>query len=477
MNSLALLTLKGVHDFRGLHGPTIRGLFRLSRISPSFLICGRNPLIPRGLPVNADLRRSLLTKRALFFTVTLSVEGGMENCTGCGKAVPPASKFCEHCGAPAGARSKNSDTRLALIAGASGSVAMAGFLAGLTGILPSGVSTVIVMIGVSAGLRVLWAFTARSASSASRVRTARILSNVGLAVSLLSLIVALPRITAAGGLTLFFTDGMAQLWTLAILMAITLPVRTLGWRVFAGTALTGCLAITGLARFAGRPLIESLGTDNVFAVAIWVPITEELLKLIPVVIVLMIATRRFHLRPSALDVMLLGAWTAAGFAVYENATLGRGGFSLTAAPLLSLVFPGEGAGRAFGWPLMQTGHVGHTALISLSVALALLYGKRTKWPWWLLPLGALSAVLLEHCSQNAMVAGGLNEVVAKIAIVLSLGGWLCVILLAIGVVLALFWEWRIVGGRWNPAALTRLMPEEATRRSALLAQAQLRGAA
>jgi RsiW-degrading membrane proteinase PrsW (M82 family) len=302
-----------------------------------------------------------------------------------------------------------------------------------------------------------------------------LVSNVGLGISAIALLASLPRITQTGGMARFAEDAAAQLWTMALLTAIALPVRTLGWRVFAGTALTGFFGITGLARFVGRPVLESLGSSSIFAVALWIPLTEELVKLIPVAIVLRVATRRFKSRPSALDVMLLGAWTGAGFAVYESAALGRGQFNLFAPPLVSFVFPGEGYGLPFGWPVVQTGHLGHTALIALSLALAVLYGRRTRRLTWIFPPIAFGAVLLEHCSQNAMVANGLNELVAKIAIVLSLGGYLSALLLLAAICFALFLEWKITGPERKPAGWLLQKPVDGLRRAALLAQAQTGG--
>ena len=110
----------------------------------------------------------------------------------------------------------------------------------------------------------------------------RLISNVGLGISLLALCAALPRITQAGGMQRFVVDVCSQLWTMAILMLATNRARTIGWRACAGAALTGFLALTGLARFVGRPLIEHFGESNVFAIAVWVPLTEELLKMLPV---------------------------------------------------------------------------------------------------------------------------------------------------------------------------------------------------
>jgi len=371
---------------------------------------------------------------------------------------------------------KGADIRLAVIAGTSVFISLGAFAAGITGNLPLGVSTVVVLVGVSIGLRVAWSYAATSASSPSRAGTTLMISNVGLAISAVALLAALPRLTQSAGVQTFLVDLLAQLWTIAVLTVVAGPVRTLGWRAFAGVALTGFLAITGLARFVGRPLIENLGASNLFAVALWVPVTEELVKLIPVAIVLALALRRTDARPSALDVMLVGAWTGAGFAVYENAALGRGSFSLWTNPALSLLVPSAGKGTAFWWPVVQTGHLVHTALIALAAAFAVLYGRRIRRAW-IAAAVAIGAVLLEHCSQNAMAAGDLNETIAKATLVLTLGGWLSSTLLVAGVAYLMAFEWRIVGGAFRPVDWFRLQPAEALRRSALLARVQSGGAA
>lgn len=417
----------------------------------------------------------------------------MQFCTGCGASLAAPSPLL---GAPSIAvgtvpeapsgsipmaplpqPSKRADMRLAVIASASGLFSIFGFVAGLAGLLPSGICTLIVLAGVSIGLRVLWSYAARAASSSSRARMLQMVSNVGLVISALSILVGLPRITRAAGMQTFLVDVLAELWTMAILTVVASHVRTFNWRVFTGAVLTGFLAITSLARFVGVPVVQRLGLQSGFAVALWVPFTEELFKLIPVLVVLLVALRHAHVRPSAMDLTLLGAWTGAGFAIYENAILGRGHFSLTAAPLVSLIMPSQGAGHAFGWPIVQTGHLCHTALISLSVAVAFLYYQRTRRLKWLVPLVAIFVVLLEHCSQNGMVVNGLNGAVAKLTMALTLGGWLSSLLLIAGIGFVLMLEWRILGGSFQPAHLAKLSPAEAFRRSTLLARAQTDGAA
>jgi pimeloyl-ACP methyl ester carboxylesterase len=367
--------------------------------------------------------------------------------------------------------SRGADLRLALIAGTSAFVSIAAFIAGQTGLLPSGITTIVVIVGVSIGLRVAWAYAAKSASSPGRAKTMLLISNIGLGISTLSVLASLARITQGAGIQPFLIDVFAQVWALAILTVAAGPARTLGWRALAGAALTGFLAIVGLSRFVGVPIVDSLGVSNAFATAVWVPITEELFEMIPAAVVLMLALRRKDSRPSALDVMLIGAVTGAGFALCENASRARGIFSLFTIPIVSLFFPGSAQGRAFWWPLTQTGGVVHTALIALAVAAYAFYGRGIPRSW-IVPAIAIATVLLEHCSQNAFVAGGVDEVFGKILIALTLFGNLTMILLIAGVAFVAWFEWRIVGASFDVKKWLLPEPAEVSRRSSLLARAQ-----
>lgn len=367
------------------------------------------------------------------------------------------------------------DRTLAIIAGASVALSVAAVLARLAGLLPDGLATIIAIVGAGIALKVALSYAARSASSETRARTMALVSTVALAISGLTVLASLPRITKTAGIHAFTVDLAAQLWTLALLMFVAGPVRTIGWRAFVGAGLTGLLGITALARLVGTPLVAKLGTSSILATAVWVPITEELLKFLPVALVLRMAMRRTTARPSVIDLTMLGAWTGAGFSVFENATLGRGGFSLTANPLLSLFFPSELKGAAFGWTVVQTGHTVHTALIVLGFAFAFMY-RRQRRRVWIVPAVATIAVLLEHCSQNAMITGHLNPIVSKITIILTLGGRLTSLLLIGGVAYVIALEWRVVGGAFAPKAWFPLPPVEALRRSTLLARAQAAGA-
>jgi len=366
------------------------------------------------------------------------------------------------------------DRMIVIVGGGSVALSIAAMLARFAGVLPDGLATIFALVGAGIGLKVALSYAARSASSAARTRMMTLVSTVGLAISGLVVLASLPRITKAAGLHPFAMDLAAQLWTLALLMLVAGPVRTLGWRAFVGAGLTGLLGLTALARLVGTPLVEKLGTSSILATAVWVPITEEALKLLPVALVLRMAMRRTVARPSVLDVTMIGAWTGGGFNLFENATAGRGAFSLAANPLLSLLFPSEGKGTASGWTVAQMGHMGHTALIVLGVSFALMY-RRQFSRTWIAPVAAIAAVLGEHCSQNAIVTGHLNSVVTKISIVLTLGGRLTSLMLIGGVAYVIALEWRVVGGAFAPKAWFPLPQAEAQRRSRLLAAAQATG--
>ncbi|HEY2683146.1 MAG TPA: PrsW family glutamic-type intramembrane protease [Steroidobacteraceae bacterium] len=366
-------------------------------------------------------------------------------------------------------------TRLAFIAGGTMLFSAGIFIASQLGAMPSGVGTTLVLIGMAVVLKLAWNITSKSANSAERARFAMLMSNVALIIALLSALAALPRVTKAAGMERFIVDLAAQLWTVALLFAAAGPARTLGWRALLGAFLLGFLGLMGLARFVGRPVIVALGNDSLFAAAVWVPVTEEIFKLLPLGFMLFFALRRKDVRPSLLDVVLLTACAAAGFAVSENASYGRGGFSLGAAPLVSLLSPAANHGAAYGWPMVQTGHLLHSALIGLALGFVALY--RDRLPRfiahaWMVPAVAIGAVLVEHCSQNAIVTGRLNSYVGEFCIIITLGGRLCALLLALGVGYVITVEWRAFLPLSPSKEWILLSLAEARRRAARLALLQ-----
>lgn len=372
---------------------------------------------------------------------------------------------------PPFAVAKGATRKLALVGGFTVLFSLTVFTSGAMGLMPTGLSTSLVIVGMGVTLRTLWSYTAKLGGSTSRDRISTWVSNVGLALSTLTVITALPRLTQSSSTTSLAMDFLAQLWTLTLLMVAAGPARTLGWRTFAGAFLFGFLGLGALARFIGRPVVLELGTRSVFAVGTWVPVTEELVKLLPLLVILMVTRRRVTGRPSVFDLVLVSSWAAAGFAINENAGYGRGKFSI-GGHWLSIVYPSAGKAIVFGWNLVQTGHLVHTALIALAIGVAVLY-RRPARKLWMFPAVAIAAVLLEHCSQNWLFVGGLNRFVAYGTLILTLGGRLCMLLLIGGVGYLMALEWRVVGMMGTLRDCAVPASAEQTRRAALFARAQL----
>ncbi len=366
----------------------------------------------------------------------------------------------------------SNDRQLAIIAGAGATLSVAALMARVAGKIPAGPATVIVLIGATIGLRVAFSYAAKSASAPSRARVLTLVSTIGLAISALTMIGALPHLTKTGGFWMFLTDFVAELWALGILTVVAGQVRTLDWRPLAGALMTGFLAVPALATLLGRPVVEALGPSSVLAIGLWVPITEELCKAVPIAFVIFVALRRKAIRPSALDLMLLGAWTGAGFALYENATYGRGSFQLSTVPLISLIFPAETSGALFGPSMVHSGHIIFSALIGLGVGLALLYRNRFPRPGLLLLAVCFTAVF-EHATNNILNMPGHDTMFNPMA-PLTLGGLLCTLLLIGGIGYVLYLERQSIGAvAFRPKEWLQIPVAESQRRGRLFAKAQL----
>ncbi len=235
----------------------------------------------------------------------------------------------------------NGDRQLAAIAALCITLSLAAVLVHALGLAsaPVAVTVVLLPVGVGVGLRVALVYAGRAAGSVRRTQVMTLVSSVGLGISVLTLVGVVPHLTQAGGMAKFGDDLFAHGWTLAVVTLAVATVRTLGWRAFLGAGLTGFLAVPAIAALIGRPVVSHLGTNSGLATAGWAPLIEEILKALPVLLIAVLAVRRSATRPSAADLLLLGLWSGAGFALFENAVYGRGGANWSAAPLASLLVP------------------------------------------------------------------------------------------------------------------------------------------
>jgi PrsW family intramembrane metalloprotease len=324
------------------------------------------------------------------------------------------------------AQTAAADRRLLIGGGACIAVSLVSLVLRLAKVLPSGFATVIVLLVAVIGLRVFIGYAAKSASSTHRARITKFISLIGLGVSVVTVFGSLPTLLKGGGSNHFTSNVFAHLWTLAILLLVVGSARTFNWLALIGMGLTAFLAVTGLAYTVGHPVVKSLGSDNTFATVIYVPFTEEVLKALPALLILIFAARRQAARPSAVEMALVGAVLGTGFALYEDAQFHRGGFNFSAMPILSIINPTASNDSSLRIAYSGAGHMVYTSLIVFGLALGLLYRKRYWWAKFAIPV-TFAVALAEHCTQNyatVIAAGQGSTAIFNLLRVLTLWGWL-----------------------------------------------------
>jgi|GEM_PF-2453032 len=308
----------------------------------------------------------------------------------------------------------------------------------------------------------------------------QLLSWVGLAISLATLAYTAPKLIEEGGGAGVVFGNLAQYsWTIALLLVAFTWTRTIGVRALIGAALGGFFGVSSLAVLIGKPFVERLGAQSVFVMTVFAPVTEELLKLMPVALFLLLAMRSRRFRPSIADAVLFGTTVACGMSMYENILYARGTdggwlanlpFS-TALPFLHM----QGS-------MLVGGHVVYTALASLGLAVTILYGARVPLARYAFPV-TLAVAIFEHMTVDRLVLIGSDELgwFARLSLLITLGGYLSTLLLVAGIAAVAVFETRLMrrGGAALPASLTMRdiiagLRQSSRWASALLLQKRLR---
>lgn len=225
----------------------------------------------------------------------------------------------------------------------------------------------------------------------------RMVSLALLALSLLLLAVDAPGAT------------WREVWFLGEILLITLATRSLS----AGSALSALamgLGVVTLLMVGAGHAMAAAGIDTSSGVGNWgvIPILEESIKLLPVVVMVLLGRRRPALTPNPSDLLVLGCFAGAGFALAENALLVQNSAGVARdmarqyGPHLGFVYLVPGAWGSAGY----VGHAAATGLVCGAFGLGLALRARLGASWWTVPAGGFGWVVSEHVLTNFYVGSG-----------------------------------------------------------------------
>ena len=197
-----------------------------------------------------------------------------------------------------------------------------------------------------------------------------------------------------------------EVWFLGEILLITLATRSLS----AGSSLSalglGLGVVTLLMVGAGHAL-AAVGIDTTSGIGNWgvIPVLEESIKLLPVGVVVWLARKR---SPNPSDLLALGCFAGAGFALAENALLVENGAGIARdmarqyGPHVGPLYLVPGAWGAAGY----VGHAAATGLVCGSFGLGLALRSRLGPSWWMVPASGFAWVVVEHVLTNFYVGSG-----------------------------------------------------------------------
>lgn len=225
----------------------------------------------------------------------------------------------------------------------------------------------------------------------------RMVSLALLALSLLLLAIDAPGAT------------LRELWFLGEILLITLATRSLA----AGSALSALglgLGVVTLLMVGAGHVLAAAGIDTSSGIGNWglIPILEESLKLLPVLVMVLLGRRRPASAPNPSDFLALGCFAGAGFALAENALLVQNSAGVARdmarqyGPHLGPLYLVPGAWGAAGY----VGHAAATGLVGGAFGLGLALRSRLGASWWMVPAGGFGWVVLEHVLTNLYVGSG-----------------------------------------------------------------------
>lgn len=267
---------------------------------------------------------------------------------------------------------------------------------------------------------------------------------------------------------------------IALLLVLTTFNRTVPLRWVLCCFVFGATIVPLLTLLISKPVANLLDADSTAFYAVMVPLLEETIKVLPLLVLLLLPRWRYRWTAGATDLLVLGAALGAGFTFYEDTLhILAGNFSLdqiismhSGTPHLGpiyffpnmdvKVFSGVGWRRdASGAVAAFIGHGGATAFIGLAIGLVRLLGARIKKALgslgiilWVIPLVVWFWMVLDHGMFNyADDIGGLPTLL-RILYLLDGYGRLSTFVLYLLILVTIGLErwvlWRV---RWHTVSL------------------------
>ncbi len=222
------------------------------------------------------------------------------------------------------------------------------------------------------------------------------------ALALLALSVLLLAIDAPG-------PTLRELWFLGEIVLLTVITRSLTAGSAVSSLSLGLGVVAALMVVAGHALTAA-GIATTTGLGNWgvIPIVEEVIKLMPVAVVVLLHQRRSGSAPNPSDLLMLGCCAGAGFAMAENALLVQNSAGIARdmarqyGPHLGPLYLVPGAWGAAGY----VGHAAATGLVCATFGLGLALRRRLGPSWWMLPAGGFAWIVIEHVLTNYYVGSG-----------------------------------------------------------------------
>lgn len=215
-----------------------------------------------------------------------------------------------------------------------------------------------------------------------------LLSYLGLFISTIVLLVMFLQAARRGEFHYIWANLLPMAYVIGWLTLITTPVRTVGWRLIARAFFMGVFVTMAISYPLDRIMKIPFG-NNLFTQSMWVPVMEEIGKLVVLLGLWWLLNRRATRRTGVADMMVLGATLGLGFSFHEDMLYPRAMSAFSSPSFFGGFF--EPWGLVFPTAAYAGGEVGMghlSAGIGIGIAVGLAFAIRGKFRIIAVVLGA-----------------------------------------------------------------------------------------